>query len=200
MLFLLVQYFDFTEVIPSDSYIQTWWDSYQDLYEANGVRAGVYFRDVDFSDASIQDQMETYVRELAAMKYSGKDEPFEFWLRDFKVFVQTEGIQNLTFEEQVKKFLGDPIYYDSYSEEIVLDENGVMTASRTLIRFNNVDEEDVLETVDVLELQRSISANQPVNKGKDDWAFFTFSGTFICVEEECGHVYLSATTQFLLSC
>ena len=193
--FLLVQYFDFTEVIPSDSYIQTWWDSFQDLYEANGIRAGVYFRDVDFSDASIQDQMESYVSELAAMQYAGKDEPFEFWLRDFKVFVESDGIQDLSFEEQVKKFLEDPVYYDSYNEEIVLDENGVMTASRTLIRLDNVDEEDVLETVDVLELQRSITANQRINEGKDEWAFFTFAGTLLNIEPELNNVcVLFATT------
>ena len=36
--------------------------------------------------------------------------------------------------------------------------------------------EDVVEVVDALELQRSISKNQPVNKGLKDWAFFTFAG------------------------
>lgn len=119
--------------------------------------------------------MEAYVLELSSMPYAGEDEPFEFWLRDFKVFVEEQGIPDLTFEEQVQKFLEDPIYFDSYSEDIVLDENGVMTASRTLVRLDNVNEEDVLETVDVLELQRSISASQPVNQGRNEWAFFTFA-------------------------
>lgn len=173
---LLTQHFDFTNVIPADSYIQTWWDAYQDYYEANGVRAGVYFRNVDFSDASIRDQMEAYVTELAAMPAAGENEPFQFWLRDFRDFVATDQeLEELAFEEQIKLFLADPIYYDSHHEDIVLDENGVMTASRTLIRLNNVNEEDVLEVVDVLELQRSISASQEVNEGLDDWSFFTFS-------------------------
>ena len=172
----LTQYFDFTKVIPSDSYIQTWWDAYQDYYEANGVRASVYFRDVDFSDPSIQDQMEAYVQELAAMPSAGKNEPFQFWLRDFRDFVETDqDLQSLAFEEQIAKFLENPVYHDSHNEDIVLDKNGVMTASRTLIRLDNVDEEDVVEVVDVLELQRSISASQPVNEGLDDWAFFTFA-------------------------
>lgn len=174
----LTQYFDFTTVIPSDSYIQTWWDAYQDLYEANGVRAGVYFRNVDFSDKQIQDEMETYVSELADMPYSGEDEPFEFWLRDFKVFIQEGNLTSSTFEEQVQLFLADPVYFDSYGDNIVLDANGVMTASRTLIRLDNVDEEDVVETVDVLELQRSISSRQRVNQGLHDWSFFTFTDDY----------------------
>ena len=57
-----------------------------------------------------------------------------------------------------------------------------MTASRTVIRLDNVDEEDVLETVDVLELQRSISEHQPINRGKDDWSFFMFSEDFLIWE------------------
>ena len=178
----MTQQFDFTDVIPGDSYIQTWWDVYQDHYEANGVRAGVYFRDVDFSDPSIRQEMEAYVQELAAMPYSGENEPFDFWLRDFNTFVEEGELEGLTFEEQVKLFLQDPINYEAHNEDIVLNEDGIMTASRTLIRLDNVDEQDVLETVDVLELQRSISKSQPVNRGKDDWSFFMFSEDFLIWE------------------
>ena len=178
----LTQHFDFTDVIPADSYIQTWWDAYQDHYESNGVRASVYFRNVDFGDEEIQSQMEAYVQELADMPFSGEDEPFEFWLRDFKIFVQENALGDLLFDEQIRLFLEDPVYYDTYGEDIVIDANGVMTASRTLIRLDNVDEEDVLETVDVLELQRSISKSQPVNRGKDDWSFFMFSEDFLIWE------------------
>jgi hypothetical protein len=121
--------------------------------------------------------MEAYIVELADMPYAGTDEPYQFWLRDFKVFVEEDSLQALSFEEQVAKFLEDPAYFDSYNEQIVLNENGVMTASRTLIRLDNVDSEDVLEVVDALELQRAITEKQPVNQGKDDWAFFTFAGT-----------------------
>lgn len=142
---------------------------------------GVFFRDVDFANTDVRDQMETYVSELAAMPYAGENEPFEFWLRDFNDFVENnEGasVQDLAFEEQIKLFLEDPVNYDAHHDSIVLDENGVMTASRTLIRLNNMDEEDVVETVDVLELQRSISANQPINQGLSDWAFMSFSEDF----------------------
>lgn len=48
----LEQYFDFTEILPKDSYIQGWWDAFEDLNENNGVRAGIYFRDLDFSKIS----------------------------------------------------------------------------------------------------------------------------------------------------
>lgn len=142
---------------------------------------GVFFRDVDFSNPDVRAQMESYVTELAAMPYAGENEPFEFWLRDFNDFVnKDEGgtLQSLAFEEQIKLFLEDPVNYDAHRDSIVLDENGMMTASRTLIRLNNMDEEDVVETVDVLELQRSISARQPINQGLDDWAFMSFSEDF----------------------
>jgi Niemann-Pick C1 protein len=108
---LLTQYFDFTKVIPADSYIQGWWTSYQDYYQANGVRAGVYFRDVDFSSKDIQDQMEAFVQELAAMPYAGENEPFSFWLRDFRDFVESEGIEDLSFEEQIKRYLETPVHF-----------------------------------------------------------------------------------------
>jgi Patched family len=175
---LLTQYFDFTKVIPADSYIQGWWTSYQDYYQANGVRAGVYFRDVDFSSKDIQDQMESFVQELAAMPYAGENEPFSFWLRDFRDFVESEGIEALTFEEQIKRFLENPIHFDSHREDIVLDANGVMTASRTLIRLSNIDESNVLEVVDALGLQNSISERQPSNQNKEDWAFFMHAEDF----------------------
>lgn len=116
------------------------------------------------------------------MPYSGENEPFDFWLRDFKTFVHDESLEDLNFEEQVKLFLEDPNYFDQHNEDIVLDENGKMAASRTLIRLDNVDEQDVQDTVDALELQRSISESQPVNRGKDDWAFFMFSEDFLIWE------------------
>ena len=57
------------------------------------------------------------------------------------------------FEQQIAKFLEDPLHWDSYNEQIVLDENGVMTASRTSIRLDNVDDQNVLQVVDALKLQ-----------------------------------------------
>merc|ERR1712150_468419 len=172
---MLDQYFDFTEVTPSDSYIQTWWDAYNNFYESNGVRAGVYFRDVNFSDPSIRDQMEVYVNELIDLKYTA-NETSNFWLEDFKSFISNDtSLETLTFEEQIEIFLNDPIQYDAHSDDIVLDEKGVMTASRTLLRFDYVDEEDVLEAVDALEAQRDVTTSQPINQDKKDWSFFTFA-------------------------
>jgi predicted RND superfamily exporter protein len=175
---MLTQFFDFTTVIPSDSYIQPWWDSYNDLYEANGVRAQAYFRNVDFSDPGIQDQMESYVQDLGAMPAAGEGEPFSFWLHDFRGFVEEQSLDEITFEEQIALFLADPIHFDAHSEDIVLNSDGVMTSSRTLIRLDNVDENDVLEVVDALKLQRSISEKQPINQGLDDWSFFLFAEDF----------------------
>ena len=157
------------------------WYSYNDYYEANGVPASVYFRDVNFTDPDVRSQMESYTEQIAAMKYSGADQPSNFWLKDFNKFVETKGIESMSFEEQIQEFLADPVNYDLYGQDMVFNEDGIMTASRTLVRLDNVDPEDVIMSVDVLETQRAISASQPINKGLDDWKFFTFSEDYyIC--------------------
>ena len=85
---LIQQYFDFTEILPKDSYIQGWWDAYNDLNGNNGVRAGIYFRDVDFFKDATRQAMYSYVNELVEMPYCGRYPTFNFWLVDFDEFVK----------------------------------------------------------------------------------------------------------------
>ena len=174
---LIQQYFDFTEILPKDSYIQGWWDAYNDLNGNNGVRAGIYFRDVDFSKDATRQAMYSYVNELVEMPYCGRYPTFNFWLVDFDEFVKEANISALPFETQLDQFLSVDVFYESHREDIVM-EDGVMLASRTILAYDNHDYDDIKQTVDALELQEKISANQPVNHGRKDWAFFTWAGTF----------------------
>ena len=87
----------------------------------------------------------------------------------------------MTFEQQIAKFLEDPLHWDSYNEQIVLDKNGVMIVSQTSIGLDNVNDQNVLQVVDALELQQSILANQPINQELDNWKFFTFSGECLLI-------------------
>ena len=171
----LKQYFDFTEILPSDSYILGWWDAMNDLSVNNGVRAGIYFRDVDFSLKETRDDMYAFVDELVAMPTAGRY-PFDFWLKEFDQFVVDANItESLPFEKQIVLFLSEETY-EIHKENIVLGDSGVMLASRTLLAYDNHDYEDIKETIDALNMQEDISANQPVNKGRKDWAFFTWAG------------------------
>jgi len=179
----LIQEFDFTDVVPNGSYVTAFWDNF-DLYtDQSGIRPFVYFRYVDQSDPAIQDQMESYVNDLVALKEI-TDPPVFFWLHDFKQFVnETTTIQNMTFNQQVAAFLDDPVYYEIYADDIVIDKaTGNILASRTDLMMDNVDEKDVVKQVDALQAQSDVSANQPVNRGRKDWAFFTFDGLYFIWE------------------
>lgn len=180
----LKQYFDFTEILPSDSYILGWWDAMNDLSVNNGVRAGIYFRDVDFSLKETRDDMYAFVDELVAMPTAGRY-PFDFWLEEFDQFVVDANItESLPFEKQIALFLSEETY-EIHKENIVLGDSGVMLASRTLLAYDNHDYEDIKETIDALNMQEDISANQPVNKGRKDWAFFTWAGEWHVLQYDC---------------
>merc|ERR1712070_1197072 len=159
----LEQKFDFTDVLPSDSYVSDWLDASNDYSTRESpLFAGVYFRFVDQSDPGIQDQMESFVNELTTIK-AITSAPSNFWLRDFRQFVGND--TDATFYEQLDEFLDNEVYKTLYEDDIVRDKNGKITVSRCFINLDNVALED----------QRSVAAAQPANKDRDDnWAFFTF--------------------------
>jgi len=126
--------------------------------------------------------MEAYVNDLVALDQVS-NQPVFFWLRDFKSFVNdTASVQNMTFNKQVGAFLDDPVYYELYADDIVLDETGRIVSSRTELEMDNVRQEDVVEQVDALEAQSDVSARQPLNRNRNDWAFFTFDGIYFIWE------------------
>jgi len=179
---LLTQEFDFTDVIPKDSYITPWFNSMTD-YTTRGTNfIDVYFRNVDQADQIIQQQMEDYVNDLVQMKQVDY-EPASFWLQDFKKYVnESIDLEELPFYEQFGTFFNDPIYNELHSDSFVLDENGMILSSRTTVFMNNIDNSNVKELISALEDQREVSARQPINDGKSEWSFFTFSDQYLIWE------------------
>jgi Niemann-Pick C1 protein len=200
---LLEQRFEFTDVLPSPSYVGDFWDTFTTYTGGSGVSPDVVFRGVDQSDAGIQQQMEDYVNALVAMEQV-EDQPEFFWLRDFQTFINSNqsvaeaiatlpsseafaGFANstgtiavmmavLSFEEQLDAFLAVPVFYQLYNDNIVRDADGTISASRTTVRMTKVDQQIVVEQVDALENQRAVTESQTANDpdDPDDWAFFTF--------------------------
>jgi len=186
----LTQEFRFTDVVPSGSYVTDFWDAFRLYTEQTGIDPEVYFRDVDQSDPAIQEQMDEYVNDLVALKQVSYQPAF-FWLRDFRVFVNTTtSVQSLVFNDQLTAFLQDPVYKELYADEIVRNADGSIFASRTTVSMDKVDQEDVTALIDALEAQRKVTADQPVNQGRKDWAFFNFISVYYIWE-----FYAAATAE-----
>jgi predicted RND superfamily exporter protein len=98
----LTQAFDLTEVLPSDSYVTDLFDALDDYTARSSIKPGVYFRYVDQSDESVQEQMEKYINDLVTID-AIVDQPIFFWLRDFKVFLNEseDSLAQLEFNDQV---------------------------------------------------------------------------------------------------
>lgn len=174
----LRQEFQFTDVVPSDSYVTDFFEALDEHTLRSSVSPNVYFRYVNQSDESIQEQMEQYIEELVTID-AIEFEPDFFWLRDFKAFVnETDGLEDLSFNEQVKAFLTNPVFNELYRNDIVLDEEGAIVESRCSVSMDNIDLENVKQQIDALEDQRAVTESQPVNAGRNDWAFFTYEGTY----------------------
>jgi len=159
--------------MPSDSYVTDFFDAFDEYTVRNSVAPYVYFRNVDQADEDMQAQMETYVNDLVAMD-AVEEPPENFWLLDLRTYVEEEGLSDLTFEQQLDKFLAEPVYFDLYSGDIVRDEDGKVTTSRVQLNFDNVDLEDVSEQIDVLDEERKVTGSQPVNKDQSTWKFFSY--------------------------
>jgi Niemann-Pick C1 protein len=170
---LLTQEFEFTDMVPDDSYLRDFYDIL-DVYSArSAVVPEVVFRFVDQSDPVIQDQMEEYVSDLVALD-EVVDPPPSFWLEDFKIFTNTSMTSDLPFTQQIDLFLADPVYHE-HNDDISRDVNGDIIASRCDIFMDNVDFNDVKQQIDALENQRAVTASQDINQDKKDWPFFTFA-------------------------
>ena len=178
----LTQEFDFTDVVPSDSYVTDFFDVLDEYTRESGVRPFVYFRFVDQSLPEVQDQMEAYVADLVALPQVSEGPPF-FWLKDFKIFVnKTSSVHGLAFNDKLTAFLEDSVYHELYADAIVRSPNGDIVASRTQLIMDNVNAGDVVSQVGALEAQREVTSSQPINQGRKDWAFFTLEGAYFIWE------------------
>lgn len=124
--------------------------------------------------------MQSYVDELANLTEFGGQQPFHWWLRDFDLFVANQSLddEDKNFDANLAAFLSVPLFEDIHGDDIVLDSDGVMIASRSYMDMDNIDQLDVVAQIDALENQRNTTRNQPINEGKKDWAFFTFEGSY----------------------
>jgi len=205
---LLKQEFYFLDVLPSDSYVGDFWESFVAYTGGSGMTPYVVFRDVDQGDAAIQAQMEDYVNKIVAMHEVGGQPEF-FWVRDFQSFLASnqsisalaatlpkdsavhaayqgssstvaEAMAALSFERQLDVFLTVPAYDQLYSDNIVRNSEGNVTASRTRVRMSEIDQRSVEDQIDALENQRIISEQMPINGDvdPDNWKFFTFDDLY----------------------
>ncbi|CAB9502719.1 Pick C1-like protein 1 [Seminavis robusta] len=176
---LLEQEFNFVDVLPSDSYITEFFDAFGELYDRGSTFPQAHFRFVDQSDPAIQDQMETYVNELVAID-SVEYQPTFFWLRDFKKFLDSNQntTADLAFNQQLDAFMEQPGVADLYGSDIFRDADGNVESSRVTFYITNVDIESVTDQVSVLEDLDAVTESQPVNQGKEDFAFFNYGSIY----------------------
>ncbi|CAB9508257.1 Pick C1-like protein 1 [Seminavis robusta] len=177
----LDQEFDFTALVPADSYLKEYYDSLDDYTKVTGMMTQAYFKDVDQGDRNIQKQMVQYIDELVATGEVA--EPAYFWLRDFTLYSNQQYSESngtfpsMNFDQQINEFLKDPIYYELYDEDIGRSRQRTVQETRVNLRML-VDAKDSKASVDMLSAVREVSGAQPINQGIDDWKFFTYSGEY----------------------
>jgi len=176
----LSQAFDVADVMPSDSYVTDFLTAREDYSTRSPVAPYAYFRYVDQSSPEIQEQMKTFVAELGELDAIPSSPPF-FWLIDFELFVSANPntVGQLPFNEQLDEFLSLDRYKILYEPDIIRDPtSGDILASRVRIFMDGVVVGEVDQEIDALEGQSNISARQPVNRGRDDYAFFTYDDIY----------------------
>jgi len=179
----LKQEFDYIDMVPKESYLRDYYTALDDYTIRNGLNVYVFFRDVDQSDPVIQEQMEAYLEDLYDANAIAHP-PVYFWLRDFKGWVSDNNVTlgNLTFNEQIGEFFKDPSWEDLYGEHVALSkEDGHVVESRC-IAYVDVDMRTTEAGTAMLENMRKVTARQPVNQDKDDWAFFTYADDYHILE------------------
>jgi len=176
-------FFDFKGVLPSDSYVIEFFDSVQ-YVTRQGPSPYIYFRFVDQSDPDIQQQMHKYVEDMVDTgNIAGL--PFHFWLDDYEIFVSKNqaNLTGLAFNEILGRFLEESDV--DYTEDVELDENGYILASRTLVHMDNFDATNPNTGLDAFKQQSNVAMNQPVNQNTGDageFPFFMFEPIFLLLE------------------
>jgi Niemann-Pick C1 protein len=170
---LLTQEFDWTSVLPKDSYIVPYKQVTNGLTNNRDLAVDVYFRYVNFSEAAIRSQMRDYIEDLVELPYISAP-PVFFWPDDFDDFTNEYEIKGIDFEKQMDRFLADPVYSSLYKDDMVRDATtGRVTTTRTKMFFDGVNSHDMLHQMKVLLDEHKVTGTQPINQGSDDWKFFT---------------------------
>jgi Niemann-Pick C1 protein len=194
------QEFKFTDVLPQGSYATAYMDSYATYSSDVRVPLFIYFRNVNQSDASIQQQMQDYVARLGRLDQV-QDKPDFFWLVDFLQFTNQASLSaggigsssplsvNSTFIDQLNAFLSIPMYSALHSAHLVRDvHDGSLLSSRCATFLTNFKADNVQSQIDLLYSQTSVTkTSQPTNSNynndeqeqeQEDWAFFNYSNLF----------------------
>lgn len=176
----LKQEFTVDLVLPKGSYVGTFLDSLEMYTSVGGFETTLFFRDIDQSTVDGQQAMENYLNDMVSLE-EVTSQPRNFWLRDFQAYSKNNSdLEGLTFEEQVAAFLDLPFYASLHGRDIARNEQGQVTASRILVRLDQVNSDDVKQQTDALDNQERVARKQAVNQGLagKDWAFFSFDDTY----------------------
>jgi Niemann-Pick C1 protein len=177
----LEQSFDVADVMPDGSYASDFIELRQEYSERNAIAPYAYFRNVNQSQTSVQNEMIAYVNDLLTIESIPNPPPF-FWVEDFQEFVEQHeaSIGQLPFNDQLDAFLAeDGPYSLLYGPDIVRDEvTGDIIASRVRLYMDNVEVGEVNQEIDALEDQAAVAARQPANKVRSAYSFFLYDDIF----------------------
>ena len=190
---LLTQEFIISDFLPSDSYVSDYLTSV-DEYSSEMVPLGIYFRNLNQSDAIVQEHMRNYIDDLMSLEQLDVPPPV-CWVRDFhkQNFTELEvgiDLELLSFNDQLSLAMTDPRIQKVYGNDIIRAENGDIISSRCFLFLRNIDFDVVQSQVDMLNEQRAVTASQPLNQDREDWSMFSFVDLYlmwefysVCVDE-----------------
>lgn len=180
----LTQEFRSEDFVPDDSYVRDFVDALDNYFNYATLTA-TYFRDVDQSDPQVQEEMVEFMDNFTALKGVGIQPP-ACWVKDFnrpEVEQMYGGVMNtMTFYEKLDLALANPAIQELYGGDIVRDPiSGNITASRCWVLLS-LDIGDVEDQIDFLKDQRALSASLPVNEGRGNWSFFSYTQLYFVWE------------------
>eukprot|EP00594_Rhizosolenia_setigera_P018304 CAMPEP_0178975586 /NCGR_PEP_ID=MMETSP0789-20121207/23259_1 /TAXON_ID=3005 /ORGANISM="Rhizosolenia setigera, Strain CCMP 1694" /LENGTH=811 /DNA_ID=CAMNT_0020664377 /DNA_START=229 /DNA_END=2661 /DNA_ORIENTATION=- len=194
---------DFLDLYPEDSYLKEYVDAVEQYANVSGFASNdayFYFRDEDFGDPGVQEQMQQYVDEIVDMPFVSNP-PLTFWPRDFQSFVKVqtnESLLNATFNEQLDVFLETSPYKELYSNDIIRDENGTMTLSRAHFTYDQVTYGDSESQTKAFLTQKAITENQEINDGSAFASFFNHSQYNFLIWQTWGILMKEIVTTLIL--
>lgn len=175
---LFEQKFKFTDVLPRDSYVTEFTEALEAVRPST-LTAGVYFRDVDQTNETVQQQMQDYWDALDQIE--GIQQTGRLWLNHFNLFINFNGANDLPFNEQLDMFFTNDIFHQLYFGDIGRDDEGNIVSSRTTIEID-IDLSNVNEMIRILREQDRVSREFITNQGLDRYAFFTFDSIYLLWE------------------
>jgi Patched family len=171
---MLRQVFNFKELLPEDSFVEGYITAVE-YYSDRAIALRVVFRFAEQDQPEIRQQMMDYVDDLVENVDALNEAPPLFWARDFEKLVATSpDYREMPFWEAFSAILSDPNIYDIYGKDIKFRSDGSILTSQCRLYVTDLDMDSVLDQVGLMEQQRAVSARQPINQGRELWAFFTY--------------------------